>query len=73
MNLFVLYNYWSQEVCDHICKEAKQIFALTKNLKAAKLFYQEYFPNYYKKLSIYEMKESCNIYSDLVRDKLEKE
>ncbi|KAK4887400.1 hypothetical protein RN001_003671 [Aquatica leii] len=38
----------SKEVCDHICEEAKQRFAFTNHLIAAKLFYKEHFNTYQK-------------------------
>lgn len=52
----------SQEVCDGICKEAKQRFAFIKLLITAEQFYREYFPNYYEKIPISEIKELCNIH-----------
>lgn len=63
----------SQEICDLICEGARQRFAFTNHLIAAKLFYREYFPNYRKKLPTSAIEESCNIYSDLVQNKLETE
>lgn len=63
----------SKKVCDHICEEAKQRFAFTNHLIAAKLFYKEHFNNYQKELPIFEIKEICEKYPNIVREKLNTE
>lgn len=63
----------SIEVCDRICVEAKERFAFTNHLIAAKLFYQENFESFHKGLPTYEIKETCKVYPFLVQEKLETE